>query len=341
MRSVVPVIVALVLVSCGSSVSQGPGAPSAPVTPVTPAPPVAQTWTLAGRLTDNITGQPVGGATLTIDGRAPVSTDGDGRWRLEGTGTAASRLATTVQAPGFVTRQTFIAWETGGRADISLDLLPDRAPFDLSFYRQLVRNAHDQPGVLQPLRRWSTNPNFYVNTFNPKTGRALEPAEITLVVQALREAVPQLTGGRFAAAAVETGDTPRAPQPNWISVSFIYDPKGDYCGLAYVGANPGEITMNYDRCASDCGSLKVAPETIAHEVGHAMGFWHTPATGIMNTLRARRCGNLQFSAQERVHAGAAYSRVQGNLDPDTDPAGFSALTVDGQAALIRCAIKPQ
>jgi hypothetical protein len=31
----------------------------------------------------------------------------------------------------------------------------------------------------------------------PKTGQALESAEVNLVVQAIRTAVPQLTGGQF------------------------------------------------------------------------------------------------------------------------------------------------
>jgi hypothetical protein len=339
-RPAAVVAATVILVSCSGDSPRQPTTPSTP--PVTPPPPPAQTWALAGRLTDNVTGQPIGGATLTIAGRGPVSTDGDGQWRLEGTGTSSATLAAAVEASGFVTRQTFIRWQTGGRADIGLDLLPDRAPFSLGFYRQFVRNGHEEPARLEPLRRWRTNPNFYVNTFNPKTGRPLEPAEVALVVQALRESVPQLSGGQFAAAAIETGEVARAARQDWINLSFIYDPKGNFCGQAFVGANPGEITMNYDRCASECGSLKVDPASIAHEVGHAMGFWHIATSGIMNTtLRPRNCSNLQFSEQERFHARVAYSRPPGNLDPDNDPAGFAALTATSQGPLIACAARPR
>lgn len=313
----------------------GGGSPATPPNGPSPAPTILS-WAIGGTVSDAVTGAPISGATLSFAGQQPVTSNSDGTWTLNGTGTAATRQSVTITAQGYVDRETSIRWESGGRRDVGLTLLPDRAPFSLPYYRELVRNGFETPASLQPIRRWTSSPNFYINTFNPKTSKPLEDAELALVVRAIQEAVPQLSGSTLSAGTIETGNGPRDPRAGVINVQFIYDPASEFCGLAKVGANPGDITINYDRCANVCGSLKVTPETVAHEIGHAMGFFHTTGNGIMSPSRPRRCANVDFSTQERLHARVAYSRPAGNTDADKDPSSFLNLAPTETSPVVFC-----
>lgn len=84
--------------------------------------------------------------------------------------------AVAVDAMGYLTRQTGVTWTSAGRADIRLDLIPDRAPFALTYFRQFVRNGFEKPDALEPIRHWTRTENFYVNTHNPRSGRPLAPS---------------------------------------------------------------------------------------------------------------------------------------------------------------------
>ena len=314
----------------------GGSAPSAPSSTAAPPPSQPQSSTIAGTLVDTLTGAPIAGAAITVAGRAPVTTGTDGTWQSSGSVLAGARQAVTIETPGYLKHDTGVQWNGADRRDVALDEIPDRAPFSLLFYRQLVRNAYEQPDSMQILRRWSTPPNFYVYAINPRTNQPMDPAEVAVIVRTIRDSVPQLTGGRLGAGSIETGTTARDPVIDSIYVHFTYESKGNYCGLSYVGTNPGDITINYDRCASICGSLKVTPQAIAHEVGHAMGFWHIPGTGIMTADWTLPCGVMRFTDQERLHASVADSRPFGNLDVDRDPSTFGAATAGVPGPIVRC-----
>ena len=305
------------------------GGGSAPTQPSAPAAPPA--WTFKGSVTETLTGRAVEGATLSFNlpGGATATSGAGGAWELPGTGVTGN-IEATVSAPGYLTRQVHLQNPILQR-HIGIDLIKEAAPFSLTFYRQLVRDAFDEPDNLQPLRRWTTNPNFYIRTHNPRTEQPILASELEMLIATIRAAVPQLTGGQFAAGEIETGIEERSERPGQININFVHDPAADYCGQATVGGNPGRVTLNHGipGCQSACGAF--APRTVAHEIGHAMGFYHVEQGAVLNTVWYNRdCGVTDFSEAESYHARVAYARPRGNTDTDADPP--AALLLQAPAA---------
>jgi hypothetical protein len=321
-RVVVTIAVALSLAQCGGSgASSTPVTPSPPpATPTTPTAPT-NTWTATGQIVVFGTGQPVGVATLTPGwSLAPVTTDANGNYTL---GDVANPPTTpypvSVAAAGMISRDVWITWARGTRADVTINLIRNAAPFSMEFYRQFARDTYDNDvGAPFSLQRWTTSPSFYVRTVD-QNGGAIDPQLLSATLDALRRGVAAFTAGHYSAAAIETGAEARPEATDWIHVDFRREPGTPMaCGTSRVGENPGLITLYEDACT--CGNLKVPASVIMHEVGHAMGFFHvSDEKSVMFPFDSGDCRAGTLSAAEAYHAAVAYSRPRGNRDPDSDP----------------------
>ncbi|RPI53933.1 MAG: hypothetical protein EHM55_12335 [Acidobacteria bacterium] len=298
-------ILALALIGAACNRSK----PVSPLQPETPTPPssAAETWTFTGQVIDALTQRPVGGVQLLN-----TQTDSSGVFAVNGTGSRSAQRV-TLSAQDFLTRETTIS---AGTNNPIIDLIPTSLSGP---YRELVRNGFEGPSNLEPIRRWTAAPKFYIDTTMPIGIRLLE-GDLVRIEDGIRSAVPSFTGGLFHPAAITRGTTPPpSTERGWIVIRFINNSTADYCGRAYVAADPGEIEFNYNRCS--CGSVRIRPRTIKHEVGHALGFWHTSQEGTMMFPKSSGCGDADLSQEERDAARIAYTRPVLNAEPDTDPSG--------------------
>lgn len=335
----VPGAALLVAMACGGG-SSSPGTTT--TTPTTPTPPVpsapANSWSIAGAVVDTVGRQGISGAAVTPSWNlAAASASEIGEYSLGAVPSPPTNpYKVTVSADGFVTREAWIAWQSGPRVGVGLDLIKNAAPFSMDFYKQLVRGAYDSEGAPWYVLRLSQAPKFYFKTVD-QTGRPVEPEVVTVIRDALARAVPMYTGGLYS-ATIELGTETRPDTPGWINVLVKRDPaERTTCGWAFVGRDPGEITLLNDICS--CGSVKVPGSVVLHEVGHALGFFHvSDRRSVMYPYTPGNCPPGEASPAERYHAAIAYQRPRGNTDPDNDPSSgrvFSATRLDGPRSPVR------
>src|SRR5687768_15029953 len=108
MRRFIIAVTVTVVAACGDS--------SSPPTGPGPGPgPQPQTRSIAGRITDVLTGGGVQGARVTIGSAPAITTAGDGTWSADVAPPSSDRILTTIAATGFQTRETYLAWTNSDR----------------------------------------------------------------------------------------------------------------------------------------------------------------------------------------------------------------------------------
>lgn len=294
-------LMALSVTSCGS---ESPMRPS-------PVPPVASTYTVTGTLRATNGGLPLSGVMVGM-GSVESLTDGAGAFVLTfpvGTATMGYR----VSGAGVLARQ---GWFSSASRVLDVEAFGG-AGFDASYYQAIAHDGADHPGALSPIRRWTQAPMIYLQTVDDR-GQSVDLRTLQLVEELYRVAMPALTGGRLAPVSIERGTESRVGQAGWLTVRWTHPV--DYCGTADVGLEGGMVEYAYQQPGCTCQGFGIRPRTVKHELGHAMGLWHTGRSeDLMDGSPTGECDH-PVTAREQQYADFIYRRPVGNRDPDTDPA---------------------
>jgi len=296
---------------------------SVPSTAPPPPPPGPLAGTVTGSTIAAYHGVPIPNATVAVDGIAAVTTDAAGNYSFVISDPGTRRVL--VSADGHQYRETFV--RTGETRTVTFDLIPNNGSFPFALFRQIARNGAEQPNALQPIKRWTTTPNFHVETMWRDTGAPIDQAVLQFVEREIRRVIPQLTDGKFQAGRIEFGPERWDFVQDYVSIHW--DHSGNY---GYLGQNPGQVQFG---TASTCASIMVI-----HELAHAMGFWHSSVRpSVMGgTGPITNCDPWNLTADEQQVARVLYNRPVGNVEPDRDPSGTQvyAAGVGGPSRPVVC-----
>lgn len=179
---------------------------------------------------------------------------------------------------------------------------------DQVFYRAFAQNGFDSPARLEPMRRLPGPLRIYLRTAD-QAGRAIDPQTLDTVERVLVESTPIWSGGQFGIAEIARGTGTRDTVRGWLTVKWASTKASDRCGRATVGVDGGYIEFN-DLGACSCdGTSRIYPRLVRHELGHAMGYYHTDDSGdvMYGQATAAEACDLHPSDRERRHARIFYT----------------------------------
>jgi hypothetical protein len=178
--------------------------------------------------------------------------------------------------------------------------------FEPDFYRAFLQNGYEQPDRLEPIRILKAL-RIYLQTHDD-AGRGIDAGTLDSTERVLVDGARVWSGETFGVAEISRGRGTKEKSAGWLTVKWVSAPSGDRCGRSTIGLDGGFIELNSSG-ACRCGTASlIYPRLIRHELGHAMGYYHTDrASDVMygSAVTSDAC-DLQPSDRERRHAKIAH-----------------------------------
>jgi hypothetical protein len=377
-RGLLAGVLGLAAVACGGG--GGAGSPAAPAPASPPAPILAAGTALS--FVSGETDQPVGGARVTV-GTASYLADGSGQILLGETVPQSTQM--TILAEGYLDRRVLV----GSPSETRFTLWPRLSTLTREPYTRYVRDPYGLDELWTQELAYTDTRYCSLRSQFPLAGRPLRRARSGAVIPvgiaegqlkrpSVERAVQAATGlanaaseGRVVFQYVE-GSVPGGG----IVVESLDSPGDEATFIAQLVASTdaegyvtgGRIQFSIDpvqrpdwpsfqQSAWFLGETEFLTETVAHELGHALGLWHayfdadrqTYHWGLMTIRSDATCGGMgvwyyldarDFSPAEKLALKLMYQRRPGNTFPDSD-GGVRAAQAGETAVVCRLGAPPQ
>lgn len=182
--------------------------------------------------------------------------------------------------------------------------------FEPVFYRAFLQNGYETPDHLEPVRILQHAFRVYLRT-EDESGRAIDSTTLDTTERILIDTAGIWSGGAFGIEEVTRGTGTREKTAGWLTVKWSSAAQPDRCGRSTVGIDGGSIEFNTSGACS-CGAGTIYPRLIRHELGHAMGYYHTDGVDDVmygQAITPNAC-DVAPSARERRHARLAHDQAR-------------------------------
>lgn len=200
---------------------------------------------------------------------------------------------------------------TAPTAAVAPTLMSLGSSIDIGFYRAFVQNGFEAPSQLEPVRRLPGPLRIYLRTEDDK-GRAIDAVTLDTTARVLTESVAIWSGEQFGVTEIVRGTSTREKAPGWLTVKWSSASASYGCGRSTVGVDGGFLEFNDLAANCSCGlPSRIYPRVVRHELGHAMGYYHTDQISDVMYGRAITpdgC-DLQPSEREQRHARYFYTQT--------------------------------